>query len=68
MGALVAMERYPRLSAYMQSADGLVLYRPALDKLVRLGLAMRSGERGNYHWTATDAGRDRVAQWDRECA
>lgn len=46
---------------YMQDYGrngGLVVYRDAFDKLVELGLAKRSGERGSFKWRISDAGRE----------
>jgi hypothetical protein len=61
MLALLALEKNESLARYIQSKDGLVLYRSALNKLVKLEMVERASEPDN--WSITDLGKERVAQW-----
>lgn len=66
MAALLALEKNGSLARDMQSKDGLVYYRHAFEKLVKLGFATRTEERGKPQWMITDLGRERVARWRAE--
>lgn len=66
MLALLALEKDGSLARYVQSKDGLVLYRPALNRLVQLEFAKRTDNNGRHRWVITDLGRERVARWRSE--